>query len=103
MPEIKILLVDDHKFIRSGMKSIINTTNHITIIAECSNGKEAINYLKKKSETIDVVLMDITMPEMNGIDATEIITKQYPNIKILALTMHSEEAYFMKMINAGAL
>ena len=68
-----------------------------------SNGKEAINYLKKKSETIDVVLMDITMPEMNGIDATEIITKQYPNIKILALTMHSEEAYFMKMINAGAL
>ena len=55
------------------------------IIDECSNGKEAINYLEKNSSKIDVILMDITMPEMNGIDATEIVTKLYPEINILAL------------------
>ncbi|MFB0925324.1 MAG: response regulator transcription factor, partial [Vicingaceae bacterium] len=70
---------------------------------ECSNGKEAINYLEKNSSKIDVILMDITMPEMNGIDATEIVTKLYPEINILALTMHAEEAYIIKMIKAGAL
>jgi len=103
MQKIKVLLVDDHQLIRSGIKSIIDTTNHISIIAECSNGKEVIEYLKKKPTVIDVVLMDITMPEMNGIDATKIITNKYHNIRVLALTMHAEEPYIMKMIDAGAL
>ncbi len=103
MKEIKILLVDDHKLIRDGIKSIINTTNNIKVVDECSNGREAIDYLGKNANEIDLILMDITMPEMSGIDATEIIVKLYPKINILALTMHSEEAYIMKMIKAGAL
>jgi len=101
--KINILLVDDHKLIRDGIKSIINTSKHIKVVGDCSNGKEAIDFLKEKEGGVNVILMDITMPELNGIDATEIITKLYPKIKILALTMHIEESYLMKMINAGAL
>jgi DNA-binding NarL/FixJ family response regulator len=103
MKEIKILLVDDHKMIRDGLRSIINFSHNMAVVDECGNGKDAINYLEKNSVKIDVILMDITMPEMNGIDATEIIVKLYPEINILALTMHTEEAYIIKMIKAGAL
>jgi DNA-binding NarL/FixJ family response regulator len=103
MKEIKILLVDDHKMIRDGLRSIINFSHNMAVVGECSNGKDAITYLEKNSVKIDVILMDITMPEMNGIDATEIIVKLYPEINILALTMHTEEPYIIKMIKAGAL
>ena len=102
MRNIKILLVDDHKLIRDGLRLIIDTTPNIDVMGECTNGKEAIQYLEKNEGEIDVVVMDITMPDMNGIDATEIILNLYPNINILALSMHSEEAYIMKMIKAGA-
>ena len=103
MSKINVILVDDHKLIRNGLKSIINTTHNIDIVADFNNGKELIDYLKKNASEIDVILMDITMPIMSGITATEIINKLYPNIKILALTMHADEAYIVKMIDAGAL
>lgn len=103
MEKIKILIVDDHKLIQNGLKSIINTVHNISVIKSCDDGKEAIAYLKENAHKIDVVLMDITMPKMNGIESTEIITKLHPSITVLALTMHSDEAYIMKMINAGAL
>ena len=103
MREIKILLVDDHKLIREGLKLIINTSHNIKVIKECRDGKEAVNYLERNADDIDVVLMDITMPEMDGVEATKIITELYPRINVLALTMHKEEVYIMKMIKAGAL
>ncbi len=103
MEKINVLLVDDHKLIRDGLKSIINTTKNITVVNEFSGGKDAIKFLEKEANSIDVILMDITMPELNGIDATEIIKKLHPKMKIIALTMHSEEAYIIKMIKAGAL
>ena len=103
MKVIKVLIADDHKLIRSGMKSIVNTCSNISLVAECTNGKEALAYLNKYPNTIDVVLMDINMPIMNGIEATELIIKKFPRQRILALTMYSEETYIMKMINAGAL
>lgn len=102
-PKINILLVDDHKLIRDGIKSILKTSKHISIVGDCSNGKEAINFFKKNHNKVDIILMDISMPELNGIDATEIITKLHPNIKVIALTMHIEEAYLSQMIDAGAL
>ena len=103
MKIIRVLLVDDHKLIREGLKSIINGSHNIEVIGECSNGKEAISYLEKTTSEIDVILMDISMPEMNGIEATKIILNLYPKINILALTMHSEEVYIIKMIKTGAL
>jgi len=102
MNKIKILLADDHQMIRDGLKLLLKPIKNFDIVAEAANGKEVINYLEDNEENIDVIIMDITMPELNGVDATEIIMKLYPNIKILGLTMHTEETYILKMIKAGA-
>ena len=102
MEKIKILLVDDHKMVRDGLKIIINNEPNIEVLSEASDGAEAIKYLESNPHKVNLILMDITMPELNGIEATEIITKLYPSINILAITMHSEETYILKMIKAGA-
>ncbi len=100
METIKTLLVDDHKIVRDGIKMILNSAPNIEVTAEASNGIDALKYLENNNN-IDVVLMDISMAELNGVDATEIIKKLYSKINILALTMHSEESYISKMMNAG--
>ena len=102
MDIIKTLLVDDHKMIRDGIKSILNNDKNISVVAEFGNGVDAIKYLER-NDNIDVVILDINMPELNGISTTEIITKMFKSIKIVALTMHDEEAYITKMLKAGAL
>lgn len=101
MRKLKTLLVDDHKMVRDGLKYILNSDEKIEVIAEASNGIEAIKYLEKDNN-IDVVLMDINMPQLNGIDATEIIKKLYNKINVLALSMHNEESYIINMIKSGA-
>ena len=103
MKKIRVLLVDDHQIIRDGIKLILDSAKDIEVMAEASNGTDAIQYLEKNSRNVDIVLMDINMPELNGIDTIEIITKLHKNLKILALTMHSEQTYILKMIRAGAL
>ncbi len=101
MRKIKILLVDDHQIVRDGIKAmLLPVKDEIEIAAEASNGAEAVQMIEK--EPYDVVLMDINMPELNGIDATEIIKKRHPATRILALTMHAEEGFIVNMIKAGA-
>jgi two-component system, NarL family, response regulator DegU len=100
MKNIKIVLVDDHGIVRDGIKSTLHGEKNIKIIGEASNGLEAIDRVKKLSP--DVVILDITMPEMNGIDATSIITKKYPDTKSLVLSMHDNEDYVLRSIEAGA-
>ncbi|MCB9363047.1 MAG: response regulator transcription factor [Flavobacteriales bacterium] len=102
MKKIKTLLVDDHKIVRDGIRYILNSDKNIEVVGEASNGIEAIKYLEKNN-AIDVVLMDINMPQLNGIDATEIIKKLYAKINVLALTMHNEESYIIDMIKSGAI
>ena len=102
MEKIKILIVDDHLIIRDGIKMMLKKEADFEVIAEASNGIEAIEYLSNNKGVIDVVLMDISMPEMNGIEATQIITDNYNDIEILALTMHVEEANIIDMLKAGA-
>jgi DNA-binding NarL/FixJ family response regulator len=97
---ITVLLVDDHKIIRDGIKSLLEGVENIKIIGEASNGVEAIEFFKK--QPADMVIMDIRMPEMSGIETTQYLTQTYPNVKVLALTMHDEEAFIYKMLNAGA-
>jgi len=97
---ITVLLVDDHKIIRDGIKSLLEGVENIKIIGEASNGVEAIEFFKK--QPADMVFMDIRMPEMSGIETTQYLTQTYPNVKVLALTMHDEEAFIYKMLNAGA-
>lgn len=101
--KIKTLLVDDHQIVRDGIRSILDSDKSIDVIAEAKNGEEALDIMSKNKGGIEVVVMDINMPGLNGVDATEIISKLYPKIKVLGLTMHSEQTYIVNMLEAGAL
>jgi two-component system NarL family response regulator len=97
---IKILLVDDHQLIIDGLKSLLANEKNMVIVAEANNGKEAVEIMNKIS--VDIVLMDVEMPVMNGWDATKIIVSGHPKIKVIALTTFSEKAIVKKMLAAGA-
>ena len=102
MDLIRLLIADDHVIIRNGLKLMLSKNPKFKIVAEVSSGQEAIDYIDNNSNDIDVILMDIDMPGVNGIEATKTITKNHPNVKILALSMHDEEVYITSMIDAGA-
>ena len=97
---INILIVDDHLIVRDGIKRIINDVSDMNIVAEASNGQEAINLVLKN--TYDLILLDISMPGQNGLQILKQIKKQNKNIPILMLSMHSERQYAMRSIKAGA-
>lgn len=96
---IKIIIVDDHEIFRNGLKMVLGRLKHIDIVGEAGNGQEFLDLIKKAS--CDVVLMDIEMPIMNGIDATAQAMKQHPELKIIALTMFQEDDYIQSMMDAG--
>lgn len=100
MANIRIAVVDDHEIVRDGVKMLLEDEPGLQVAFEAETGKEAVELCKK--EEPDLVIMDITMPEMDGIQATKIIKNNYPDIKILALTMLSEDQHIRKMIKAGA-
>ncbi len=83
-----VIIADDHIIFRKGLRAILNEIPEIKVIAEVSNGQELIHLLKKQQANI--VLMDIKMPVMDGLKTTEKMSKKYPEIKIIALTMHEE-------------
>lgn len=101
METINILLVDDHTLIREGLKLILKKSKQFKIIGEACNGVEALDFLKKDASKTHVMLLDITMPELDGFEVAKVAKKKYPNLKILALTMHNEESYITKMIDVG--
>jgi DNA-binding NarL/FixJ family response regulator len=97
---IKLMLVDDHAVLRDGLKNIISMEEDIQVVAEAESGIEA---LKKLEEGLpDVILMDINIPNKNGIEITGMIKRDYPQVKILILTMHDHDEYFMSAIREGA-
>lgn len=100
MTGIKILLADDHHLVRDGIMSLLEDEIGFKVIAEAENGLKAIEACKEHD--IDLVVMDISMPEMNGIEATKRIKEEFPDIKVLALTMMDEDEHIRKMIEAGA-
>lgn len=99
MQKLKIYIVDDHKLFREGLKLLLSTQDFVHHIYEASNGKEFIENLSFVD--CDVVLMDIEMPEMNGIEATEAALRLKPDIKVIVLSMYGDEQYYYKMIDAG--
>ena len=100
MRTIKLLLVDDHDIVRTGLKSFLQTQSGLEVIGEASNGVEA---MEKSAELCpDVVLMDITMPEMDGLETTRRMADRCPKSKVLALTVHEDKQYFFEMLAAGA-
>lgn len=98
---IDILLVDDHKIIRDGIKALLRSSEEINIVGECSDGSQVLDALKQH-ENVDIILMDINMAEMNGLEATEVVLRDHPDIKVVALTMYNEESYISKILKAGA-
>ena len=100
MSKIRLLLADDHTVLRAGLKALFNAQPDMEVVAEASNGEEAIRMSRELSP--DVVLMDITMPGIGGFKATSEIKKQNPAVKILALTMHEDDSYLHQMLRAGA-
>jgi DNA-binding NarL/FixJ family response regulator len=100
MKNIKILIVDDHEVVRDGLKNILLSLNNVAIAGEAANGEDAIAFYE--SNKPDLVIMDISMPGMNGIEATRIIKENDPNAKILILTMHDNQEYLNQIIRSGA-
>ena len=97
---IKILLVDDHAIVREGIRRIIDDTTGITVSAEASTGQEALDLIWK--EKYDLVILDISMPEKNGLQTLKEIKKHDAKLPVLMLSMHAEEQYAMRAIKAGA-
>ena len=98
---IRILLVDDHAMLREGLKALLNSSEDIQVIAEASDGRQAIGYVREYSP--DVVVMDMAMPGMDGLDATRHIIKERPQTKILVLSQHENERYVLPILQAGAM
>jgi len=97
---IKILIADDHKLFREGLINLLAESPEIEVIGEAGNGKEAVKETKKLNP--DIVIMDIGMPVMNGVEATEILAKELPDTKIIAISMHSDKHFIKGMLEAGA-
>jgi two-component system response regulator NreC len=100
MDVIRLLLVDDHDVVRVGLKSFLQTQAGLSVVAEAANGEQAIDQALLVKP--DVILMDITMPEMDGLEATRRLRTLCPESLVLALTVHDDKQYFMQMLAAGA-
>lgn len=97
--KIKVLLVDDHDMFREGIRLLLSSSNQAEVIAEAVNGADFLEKMKQISP--DVILMDIAMPIMDGVEATRMARELYPNSKIIALTMFGDEKYYYQMIQSG--
>ena len=100
MPKARVLLVDDHVVVRQGLKALFADEGDIEVIGEASNGREALDFLAELEP--DVVLMDISMPGLNGIEATRQIQQRHPGVKVVVLSMHANEEYVFQVLQAGA-
>ena len=98
--KIKILLADDHTILRAGLKMMLNAQPDMEVVGEAQDGRQAIAETQRLHP--DIVLMDITMPDMNGIEATRQIKKLIPEAKVLVLTMHENDEYVFQALRAGA-
>ncbi|MBS1610723.1 MAG: response regulator transcription factor [Bacteroidetes bacterium] len=101
LPQIRIVLVDDHELVRGSWKLLLKQDNRFSIIGECRNGAEAIEEAQKLAP--DIMIIDINMYPMNGMEATERINQVAPTVKIIGLSINNQPAYVQKMLKAGAM
>jgi len=100
MDNIKVILADDHVLVRKGIKAMLDSEEEISVIGEADNGVEAIEYVKKLKP--DIVILDIRMPEKNGLEVAAEVQSMSPEIKAVILSMHDSEDYVMQALSAGA-
>ncbi len=97
---IRVILADDHAVVRAGLKAVLGVAKDIQVVGEASNGREALSAVERLDP--DVVVMDLTMPEMDGVAATEALVAQKARARVLVLTMHAEDEYLVPLLEAGA-
>lgn len=97
----RVLLVDDHAIIREGLRSLLEKQPDMEVVADADDGRKAIELVRELSP--DIVIMDVTMPGLNGIEATRLIAAELPNVKIVALSIHSQRRFVADMLSAGAV
>ena len=100
MERIKVLIADDHRVVREGLVAILKTKENIEVVGEAQDGQEAVE--KARTLEPDVILMDLSMPRMGGVEATRLIKREFPHIGIVALTMYDEQHYIFDLVRAGA-
>ena len=100
MDIISVLIADDHIIFRKGLSTVLNEISFVKVVGEASNGNDLLR--KLKNIEADIILMDIRMPGMDGVEATKKVVEQYPDTAVICLTMHEEIGYFNQMIDAGA-
>jgi DNA-binding NarL/FixJ family response regulator len=100
MTPTRILLVDDHVLVRAGIRALIESMDGVSIVGEASNGREAVSFAREQSP--DLIIMDVSMKELNGIEATEAIMAHAPATRVLILSMHAAEEFVRRAMKAGA-
>jgi two-component system response regulator NreC len=100
MDAIRLLLVDDHEVVRTGLRMLLESQPDLLIVGEASTGREALTLAEELAP--QVIVMDITLPDISGIEVTRLLRKKFANMAIVALTIHEDEQYFFEMLKAGA-
>ena len=100
--KIKILVVDDHEIVRKGLILVLHSDSELEVIHDCESAETALDYLLNNHNKIDILLTDVSMPGINGIELVKAVNKKYPAIKIIILSMHLDESYITSGLNSGA-
>jgi DNA-binding NarL/FixJ family response regulator len=100
MTAIRVMVADDHSLVRAGLRALLQTLDGVEVVAEASHGRQALSLVTTLQP--DVVLMDISMPELNGLEATAQIASESPNSRVIVLSMHTNEEYVLRALRAGA-
>lgn len=98
---IRVLLADDHSIVRAGLRRIIEESGEMQVVAEASDGRQAIRRIRQTS--LDVAVVDISMPDLDGLEVIRVISAEFPKLPLLILTMHTEYQYIIRAIEAGAM
>ena len=102
MNQIRIIIADDHPLYREGLKGVLHTIEGFQVVGEANDGKELIHLVEKLSPEFELIISDLKMPGLDGVSALKHLLIQYPDIRVLALTMHEEENFIMEAMQAGA-
>ncbi|MFO7445617.1 MAG: response regulator transcription factor [Ignavibacteriaceae bacterium] len=100
MDHIKVLLADDHALVRAGIRALLQNMHNVEVVAEAHNGRDALKLIEEFKP--DVVLLDIAMPELNGLEVAARVSKEMPEVKVAILSMHADEEYVLQALRAGA-
>jgi len=100
MPKLRILLADDHETVREGLKAIVNAQDDMCVVGEAADGRAALAQTRELHP--DVVVMDVSMPRVNGLKATQSLAEEFPDVRVLTFTRHGDDGYLQQLLRAGA-